>query len=159
MFKVGDKVVYPLYGAGIVEAIEDRPHDDGISSYYVLKVPVGNLKITVSTAKSQLLGLRKVHTKDEVINIVEKSEPIAMSKNWTQRNKDNMAILKSGELDKIVSVFKTLMMRERMRTLSSAEKKLLGTTKQVILTEMILSLDTDRFSAESMLTKSMQFSA
>jgi CarD family transcriptional regulator len=87
------------------------------------------------------------------------SEPIAMSKNWTQRNKDNMEILKSGDLLKIVSVFKTLILRERAHSLSSAEKKLLGTAKQIIITEIILSQEVDKPSAEALLRSSMPKSA
>ena len=111
MFNVGDKVVYPLYGAGVVEAVEDRVVDGVSANYYVLNVPVGNLKLTVSAARSEAMGLRYIHTKAEVADIISRAEPIEMSSNWTQRNKDNMNILKSGDLYKIVEVFKTLILR------------------------------------------------
>ncbi len=159
MFKVGDKVVYPLYGAGTVEAVEDKLIDGVKANYYVLNVPVGNLKITVSVRKSEALGLRSIHTKAEVADIIKNAVPIPMSANWTQRNKDNMEILKSGDLFKIVGVFKTLILRERVRSLSSIEKKLLGTAKQIILTEIILSQDVDKHGAEVMLNESMLVSA
>ncbi len=159
MFNVGDKVVYPLYGAGVVEAVEDRVVDGVSANYYVLNVPVGNLKLTVSAARSEAMGLRYIHTKAEVADIISRAEPIEMSSNWTQRNKDNMNILKSGDLYKIVEVFKTLILRERVRSLSSVEKKLLGTAKQIILTEIILSQDIDKAAAEHMLNNSMLVSA
>ncbi len=159
MFNVGDKIVYPLYGAGVIEAVEDRPSNGTLAFYYVMDIPVGNLKITVSAAKSDALGLRPINTRDAVINAINKSEPLKMSSNWTQRYKDNMNILKSGDLFQIIGVFKTLILRERVRSLSSAEKKLLGTTKQIILTEIILALDTDKRSAEEILTSSMPVSA
>ena len=159
MFNVGDKVVYPLYGAGVVEAVEDKLIDGVNANYYVLSVPVGNLRLTVSAARSEAMGLRYIHTKAEVKDIINRAEPITMSNNWTQRNKDNMEILKSGDLFKIVGVFKTLILRERVRSLSSAEKKLLGTAKQIILTEIILSQDIDKPSAERMLNDSMLVSA
>jgi len=159
VFNVGDKVVYPLYGAGTVEAVEDKLIDGVKAGYYVLNMPVGNLKITVSVAKSEALGLRCIHTREEVIDIISRAEPIEMSSNWTQRNKDNMEILKSGDLLKIVEVFKTLILRERVRSLSSVEKKLLGTTKQIILTEIILSQNMDKRSAEAMLNESMLVTA
>lgn len=159
MFKVGDKVVYPLYGAGIVEAVEGKLVDGVKANYYILNVPVGNLRITVSAKKSEALGLRSIHTKAEVADIIKTAEPIPMSNNWTQRNKDNMEILKSGDLLKIVGVFKTLFLRERIKSLSSVEKKLLGTAKQIILTEIILSQNVDKHGAEEMLNESMLASA
>jgi CarD family transcriptional regulator len=78
-----------------------------------------------------------------------------MSANWAQRYKDNMDILRTGDLFRIVQVFKTLTLRERIRALSSVEKKLLGTTKQIILTEIILSNNIDKKSAELMLVGAM----
>ncbi len=159
MFKVGDKVVYPLYGAGTVKAVESKLIDGVKSNYYVLDVPVGNLMITVSVAKSEELGLRSINSRSEVIKIIHDAEPISMSGNWTQRYKDNMEILKSGDLFKIVEVYKTLMLRERVKSLSGAEKKLLTTAKHIILTEIILSQDTDKHSAEEMLNESLLVSA
>jgi RNA polymerase-interacting CarD/CdnL/TRCF family regulator len=43
------------------------------------------------------------------------------------------------------------MFREKKRVLSSAEKKVLTNAKQVILSELILSLDVERSEAESVL--------
>ena len=159
MFKVGDKVVYPLYGAGIVKAVESRLIDGVEASYYVLDVPVGSLVITVSVAKSEELGLRSINSPSEVARIIRDAEPVSMSHNWSQRYKDNMEILKSGDLFRIVEVYKTLMLRERVKSLSGAEKKLLTTAKHIILTEIILSQDMDKHSAEEMLNGSLLVSA
>lgn len=155
MFKVGDKVSYPLYGAGIIEAIECRCIDNKSSDYYVLGIPVGGLTITISVAKAEALGLRYIHNADEVSDIIGSAGTIDMSANWAQRYKDNMDILRTGDLFRIVQVFKTLTLRERIRALSSVEKKLLGTTKQIILTEIILSNNIDKKSAELMLVGAM----
>ena len=159
MFKVGDKVVYPLYGAGTVKAVESKLIDGVKADYYVLDVPIGNLIITVSVAKSEELGLRSINSSSDVIRIIHDDEPISMSANWTQRYKDNMEILKEGDLLKIVQVYKTLMLRERIKSLSGAEKKLLTTARHIILTEIILSQDTDKHSAEEMLNESLLISA
>ena len=74
-----------------------------------------------------------------------------MSNNWNLRYKENMAKLKTGDLFKITQVFKTLFLRERVKSLSSIEKKLLGTAKQIILSEIILSQDTYKSHAEELL--------
>jgi CarD family transcriptional regulator len=159
VFKVGDKVSYPLYGAGIIEAIECKCIDGKNSDYYVLGIPIGNLTITISVAKAEALGLRYIHDANEVVDIINNADTIDMSANWAQRYKDNMDILRTGDLFKIVQVFKTLILRERIRVLSSVEKKLLGTTKQIILTEIILSNNIDKKTAELMLVGSMSQTA
>jgi CarD family transcriptional regulator len=155
MFKIGDKVVLPLHGAGVISDIVDMMIDGKSTSYYVLSIPVGNLTVTVPVDGAQNRGMRAVHTKDEVIEIVNNAGTVEMTANWAQRNKDNTAILKQGNLLNIVEIYKTLILRERVRSLSSIEKKLLSTTKQVILTEMVLALDVDKSEAVSILSKSI----
>ncbi len=151
MFNVGDRVVYPMYGAGVIESIEDRVIDGKNLTYYVLNISVGNLKIMVSRDKAEKGGLRAICAADEVRSIVNEAKPIEMSDNWNIRYKDNMEKLKTGDLFKITEVFKTLILRERNKSLSSVEKKLMGTAKQIILSEIILSQNVDKPGAEEFL--------
>lgn len=151
MFNIGDKVVYPMYGAGIIEDIEDRVVDGNCKKYYVLRIPIGNLKIMVSLEKAEKAGLRSVVSAEEIQNIVNNAEPISMSSNWNERNKENMERLKTGDLFTIMQVFKTLIIKERKKSLSSVEKRLMGTAKQIILSEIILSRDIDKGDAEQLL--------
>ena len=70
MFNVGDRVVYPMYGAGVIEGIETRDVDGQELSYYVLHIPIGDLKILISKSKADVLGLRALNSAEEVIDIV-----------------------------------------------------------------------------------------
>ncbi len=154
MFTKGDKIVYPMYGAGIIEDLESKEVDGVTQPYYVLRIPVGNLKIMVSALKADFLGIRQVFSKDKVMSIITSvaSVPVEMSENWNQRYKDNMEKIKSGDLMEVVVVFRNLLLRERERGLSSAEKKLLTTAKQIIVSELILSQDIERNRAEEILS-------
>lgn len=156
MFKTGDRVVYPMYGAGIVTAIEQKPFEGAVTDYYVLNIPISNLQITVQVQKAERMGLRSINSKAAVDNIIKNASPVEMSSNWSERYKNNLEILKGGDLLKIAEVFKTLILRERIRSLSTAEKKLLTTARQLIVTEIILSHDMDKPSAEAMLRDTMQ---
>ena len=151
MFNVGDRVVYPMYGGGVIEGIEDRDIDGRTITYYVLKIPVNNLKIMVSTEKAEKSGLRSIVSPEDVLHIVEDADVIEMSDNWNQRYKDNMARLKTGDLLKVMQVFKTLFVREKSKSLSNIEKKLMGTARQIILSEIILSRNVDKHGAEELL--------
>ena len=153
--KVGDKIVYPMYGAGIIEGMEEKIIDGENKLYYILRIPVGNLKITISVKKADTLGLREISSSSEVLGIINEVEPIEMSDNWNQRYKDNVERIKTGSLEKVVQVFKTLIFRERKKSLSSVEKKLLGTAKQIILSEIILSNDVEREQAEAILERAV----
>ena len=157
MFSIGDKIVYPLYGAGVIEDLQEKQVDGEVTIYYALRIPVGNLKILISSKKAETLGLREISPSSEVLGIIESVSPIQMADNWNQRYKDNMERIKSGSLEKVVQVFKTLILREREKTLSSAEKKMLGTTKQIILSEIILSQNIEKDQAEKILEKSISW--
>lgn len=151
MFNVGDKIVYPMYGAGVIEEIEEMEIDGKKCLYYAMHMPVGGLKITVSVAKAECMGVRYIKTSDEVLDTITNVGPIEMSSNWNERYKDNMARMKTGELKKVVEVFKTLIYRERERSLSSAEKKMLSSAKQIIVSEIILSHNIEKPEAEKIL--------
>ena len=158
MYSIGDRVVYPMYGAGVIENIEDRDIDGKIITYYVLKIPVSNLKIMVSVEKAEKCGLRNIVSAEDVMHIVEDADIIEMSDNWNQRYQDNMAKLKTGDLFKVMQVFKTLFVRERNKSLSNIEKKLMGTARQIILSEIILSKDVDKTGAEQLLMEGIALS-
>ena len=155
MFNKGDKVVYPLYGAGVIENLENKTIDGQDQMFYVLKIPVGNLTIMLSSKKAEGLNIRRVMTAEELSSTIGNVDVIKMSDNWNQRYKDNMELIKTGDLNEVAGVFRTLRERERERGLSSAEKKMLTTVKQIILSEIILSHNMERPAAEEFLEKNI----
>ena len=153
MYQTGEKIVHPLYGAGVIESLDKKDVDGVLQTYYVLQIPVGNLKIMISAAKAEAQGIRAVHSGEEIEGIVASilDAPIDMPDNWNQRYKENMERIKSGRLSEVALVYRNLLMRERERGLSTAEKKLMTTSKQIILSELILAKDMERPDAETLL--------
>ncbi|MCL2386833.1 MAG: CarD family transcriptional regulator [Defluviitaleaceae bacterium] len=153
MYLKGDKIVYPLYGAGVIEDIEDKEVDGELQTYYVLHIPVGNLTIKISASKAESQRVRAVHESGEINGLISDAIGIHvnMPDNWNQRYKENMERIKSGEITQVAVVFYNLLLRERERGLSTAEKKMMTTAKQIILSELILSLDVDKNEAEEIL--------
>ena len=151
MYQKGDKIVYPLYGAGVIEDLENKEIDGEILTYYVLNIPVGNLKIMISAAKAESQRVRLIHSADEIRTCLLNSAEISMPDNWNQRYKENMERMKSGVLSEVAAVYYNLLLRERERGLSTAEKKMMTTSKQIILSELILSLEVEKTDAEDVL--------
>ncbi|MCL2577241.1 MAG: CarD family transcriptional regulator [Defluviitaleaceae bacterium] len=151
MYEKGDKIVYPLYGAGVIEDIEQKEIDGELQIYYVLMIPVGNLKIMISAAKAESLRVRRIHAGREIRAMISGAVEIEMPDNWNQRYKENMERIKTGEISQVAIVFYNLLLRERERGLSTAEKKMMTTAKQIILSELILSMDIDKAEAEVIL--------
>ena len=153
MYQLGEKIVHPLYGAGIIENLEEKEVEGTKQTYYVLQIPVGNLKIMISAAKAGTQGIRGIHPPDEIVRVISSiaHTEVDMPDNWNQRYKENMERIKSGRLAEVSLVYRNLLLRERERGLSTAEKKLMTTAKQIILSELILSKDIDRTEAETLL--------
>jgi len=153
MYAIGDKIVYPPYGAGVIEDIEEKEMDGQLLTYYALHIPVGNLKILISAAKAPTLGVRPIYAKGKMLGVIQSmmNDPIVMSDNWNQRYKDNMELIKSGNLTDVSLVYRNLLLRERERGLSTAEKKMMTSAKQVILSELMLSQEIEKAEAEVIL--------
>jgi len=142
-----------MYGAGIIEDLEEKLIDGARHIYYVMNIPVGNLKIMVSASKAENLGLREIYEESEVIDILERvvNIPIAMPENWNERYKFNLSKIKTGKLSEVVEVYRNLFLREKERGLSSVEKKLLSNAKQIVIGEISLSKGIDKEDAENIL--------
>ena len=95
MFKVGDKIVYPMHGAGVIETIEERAVLDEKQAYYIIKMP-GEVKVMVPTAKAEEIGVRNIIDKEtagKVINVLEQ-DCTEMSMKWNKRYRDNVEKMK-----------------------------------------------------------------
>lgn len=153
MFSIGDTVVYPIYGAGIIVDIETVNIDGKDAVYYVIDLPNGNLKIRISVKKADELGLRSIYEKEHLKSAIYSVSdvPIEYYDNWNQRYKDNLEKIKTGQLEKVTEVYRNLFLREREKGLSGAEKKMLNNTRQIIISEIVLSSGMDKEKAEEFL--------
>ena len=157
MYNQGDKIVYPMYGAGIIEGLEEKVIDGRTLTYYVLNIPIGNLLIKISAAKAEELGVRLVLSKAQIqVELDAAAIDVEMPDNWNLRFKENMERIKTGELVQVAIVYRSLLFRERERGLSTAEKKMMTNTKQILLSEILLSMDMDRDAAENLLAKTFE---
>lgn len=141
MYKIGDKIVYPMHGAGIIEQIEEKLILGEKRDYYVLKVPCGDMKIMIPVDRSDDIGVRPVigqETLDVVLQTL--GDPSTeMSSNWNRRYRENMDKLKTGDVLQVAEVVRNLLRTDRERTLSTGEKKMLSNARQILVSEMVLA--------------------
>lgn len=141
MFHVGDKIVHPMHGAGVIDSIVSEKRNGIIRDYYLLKMPVGGMLVMIPTDNSEEIGVRPVVDKkeaDEIIAAIPCIE-VDMTQNWNRRYRENMLRLKSGDLLEVARVVKGLMMRDNDRGLSTGERKMLHSAKQILISEIVLS--------------------
>ena len=142
MFCVGDKVAHPMHGAGIIDEIVTETVAGARQDYYVFRMPVGGLTLKIPTAAGETSGLRGVweHTRiQQLLRDLNGLEVEHFSGSWNQRYRENMQKLKSGDLYEVARVIKSLLHRESKKGLSTGERKMLRTAKQILISEMVLS--------------------
>ena len=128
MFNVGDKIVYPMHGAGVIDSIEEKNILGEKQSYYILKMP-GEVKVMVPTAKAEEIGVRNIIDKssaDKVIGVLEQDETV-------------MDKMKSGDIYEIADVVRNLSFKQKEKGLSTGEKKMLNNAKQILVSELVLA--------------------
>lgn len=143
MFNIGDKIVYPMHGAGIVEAIEEKEILGEKQKYYVMRMPIGNMKVMIPLKNIKEIGVRQVAGDDEiaeVLNILH-GEKSKMSANWNRRYRANMEKIRSGNIFQIAEVVRNLTIREKEKGLSTGERKMLEKAKHILISEIVLSKD------------------
>lgn len=140
MFNVGDKIVYPMHGAGVIESIEEKEILGEKQAYYILKMP-GEVKVMVPTSKAQEIGVREIIDKDtagKVFKVLEKNQT-EMALNWNKRYRDNMDKMKSGDIYEIADIVRNLAFKQKDKGLSTGEKKMLVNAKQILVSELVLA--------------------
>lgn len=142
MFEQGDKISYPMHGAGYIEAVEERLFLNEKRRYYVLRFSEGDIKVHVPVECAEKAGLRSIISSDECHRVMETFktlDDIEESTNWNRRNRENLEKMKSGDVFEIAAVIKSLLKRESLKSLSSSEKKMLGTSLQILVSELALA--------------------
>ena len=141
MFSVGDRIAHPMHGAGVIDSIVKRKVDGAEKDYYVLKLPVGDMLVMIPVDSTESIGVRPIVKPDEAEKIISAIEAIevCMTQNWNKRYRENMLKIKSGDLLEVAAVIKGLMLRDTDRGLSTGERKMLHSAKQILISEIVLS--------------------
>lgn len=143
MLHIGDTVVYPMHGAGVIAGIENCDVMGESRSYYVLKMPLGNMKVMIPTDNVEKIGIREVISDDELQKVIEvlKAPPEKAEGSWNKRFHANLTRMKSGDILDVAAVARNLILQDRVRKISSGERRLLDLAKQILITELVYACD------------------
>jgi len=140
-----------MHGAGVIDSIVSQRIDGKTREYYVFHMPVNGLVLKIPVSSSDLVGLRSV-VDAEAASTVMMALPelqIDVTTNWNRRYRENLERLKSGDLYEVGRVIKCLTMRDVERGLSTGERKMLHSAKQIFISEMVLATDEPYQAIES----------
>ncbi len=152
MFKVGDRIVYPMYGAGTITDIVESDMLGEMRSYYRVSLPYFKMEASVPVDNAESIGLRGIVDKSEIPEILDvlAGDTEAMSPNWNRRFRENTDKLKTGDIKVVASVVRNLVRADRAKPLSTGEKKLLTTAKQILISEIVCAGDYTADEAEAL---------
>ena len=156
-FHIGDKVVYPNHGVGIIEQISSRTIGESVEQFYLLKIKASSLKVMVPFHNVGTVGLRRVVKNGEIQKIVDFLEDGACDNNtdWKYRFKENSERMRTGSLVEVAAVLKGLLLLNQSKPLSFREKKMLERARYLLVSELAMARNCEEPQIEELLTKAL----
>ena len=153
-YNIGDAIVYPMHGAGVIEGIEEKEVLGSLREYYIMRMPYGDMKVMIPLNNLEGIGIRDVISGAEADEVLESfvSVEIAVNANWNKRFRENMVKIKSGNIYEVGAVLKSLMLRDRSKGLSTGERKMLSNARQIFISEMVMAKGSTDGEIEQLLT-------
>lgn len=152
MFNVGDYIVYPMHGAGTIDAIEEKDILGQKQAYYIIKMP-GEVKVMIPTTQADKVGIRGIIDKtqaNKVFDILGEDET-QTDLNWNKRYRENMDKMKTGDIYEVADVVRNLSYKQKEKGLSTGEKKMLVNAKQILVSELALAQSVAQDRVEGMI--------
>ena len=145
MYKVGDKVVYPHHGAGVVAKKESRTILGQEREYLTIKILHNDMTVNVPSENAERVGLRKVIDEEMVERVLEvlHGDGTNMPKNWNRRFKYNRDKMKTGDIFELAEVVRNLSLRDQEKGLSTGEKQMFVKAKKILVSELMYAKTMD----------------
>ena len=156
-FSIGDKVVYPNHGVGIIEQISSRTIGAQVERFYLLKIKASSLKVMVPFHNVDSVGLRKVVRNGEVQKILDFLTDGKCENNadWKYRFKENSDKMRTGSLLDVAIVLKGLLLLAQGKPLSFREKKMLERSRYLLVSELAMAKNWEEPEIEDLLNKAL----
>ena len=137
-FKVGDKVVYPNHGVGVIEDVAEKTIGGMDSSFYCLRILSTDSTVMVPVGNTTVVGLRKVLTKREVTKVMKllKGGEVATYDDWKGRFQANSEKMRTGDILAVTEVLKSLTILNEVKPLSYRERKMLDRARFLLVSEL-----------------------
>lgn len=156
-FSIGDKVVYPNHGVGIIEQISSRTIGTQVERFYLLKIKASSLKVMVPFQNVGSVGLRRVVRNGEVQKVIDflTDGEIENNADWKYRFKENSDKMRTGSLLDVAIVLKGLLLLAQSKPLSFREKKMLERARYLLVSELAMSKNWEEPEVEDLLNRAL----
>lgn len=156
-FSIGEKVVYPNHGVGVIEQISSRTIGSQIERFYLLKIKASSLKVMVPFHNVGSVGLRRVVRNGEVQKILDflTDGKCENHLDWKYRFKENSDKMRTGSLLDVAGVLKSLLLLAQDKPLSFREKKMLERARYLLVSELAMSKNWKEPEIEELLNRAL----
>src|SRR5215471_9122202 len=156
-FHIGDKVVYPNHGVGIIEQISSRTIGTTVESFYLLHIKASSLKVMVPFHNVSNVGLRRVVRNGEIQKVLDllTDGDCNSSADWKHRYKENSERMATGSLIEVAGVLKSLLSLNQSKPLSFREKKMLERARYLLVSELAMARNCEDNQVEQILSKAL----
>lgn len=157
VFHVGDKVVYPNHGVGVIEQISSRTIGATVEKFYLLNIKASSLKVMVPFHNVGNVGLRRVVKNGEIQKIIDflTDGDCLSSGDWKDRFKENSEKMRTGSLLDVAAVLKGLLLLHQSKPLSFREKKMLERARYLLVSEIAMARNCEEDEIAEMLSKAL----
>jgi CarD family transcriptional regulator len=137
-FKVGDKVVYPNHGIGVIKEIKDISYGGTLSTFISLQILATDSTVMVPVQNSKAVGLRKLVSRAKVKLVLDrlKTASVDIPQDWKGRYQENQDKMRSGDIEQVAEVLKNLTYLNSVKTLSYRERKMLDRARLLVVSEL-----------------------
>jgi CarD family transcriptional regulator len=157
-FAIGDHVVYPLQGVGIITKIEEKTLRGNTSLYYEIFLEISDMTVMVPVSKIDELGIRSIVNASEALEAIgtisNRLEQVPVD--WKARYQMNVDLLKEGSIASIAKVVQILYHRSKIKELPVQERKLYDNALKILIDESALALDRSRDDLEALIFSKLE---
>ena len=157
-FEVGDKVIYPNHGLGVVQGIETKTILGTTCGFYHLRMVANETTVLVPVDNVDGVGLRRAIGDEEIERLfgLLGDGKIDNHQNWKGRFKDNSDRMRTGSIYDVVEVLKSLTFLSKSKNLSFREKRMLDRAKALIISEISEVMQTTAQAIEDRVNESLE---
>ncbi|MEQ6378313.1 CarD family transcriptional regulator [Bacillaceae bacterium S4-13-58] len=140
LFQIGDNIVYPMQGAGIIKSIEEKEFSGEVRQYYVINMLVSNMQVMIpkgNILNSNIRPVTDMGALKQIIQIFQHGESDNLL-TWKERHKINTDKIKKGRLQECAEVVRDLKRMDKEKALNSSEKKLFDKANHFLISEIRL---------------------
>jgi len=154
-FRIGERVVYPNHGIGVIEEVSSKSVNGSSEEFYMLRIHANSSVVMVPTANVKSVGLRRIMKKNEVEVLFKllKEDFLEPDTDWKGRFKDHSDKMRTGSILNVAEVLKNLVYLSYKKSLSFREKRMMDRARQLIISEVAMVRGLNEKSVEEQIDR------